>query len=115
MSLQSDLVTTLAGVADGHVYPHIAPEGSAYPLVNYRILNKQPVASISGVVYATQYDVVFECWGTTYAAALSTAESVRTAIEGSALDFYSIAEPGDEYDPPSDAFMEPVYFGFLHT
>lgn len=115
MSLQSDLITVLATVAGGRVYPQIAPENSTYPLVNYRILNKQAVASIAGVVYATQYDVVFECWAATYAAALSTATAVRAAIEGSTLDFYAIPEPGEEYDQQADSFMEPVYYGFLHV
>lgn len=115
MSLQSDLITALAGVASGRVYPQIAPEGSAYPLVNYKVQNKQPVASIGGTTHATQSDVVFECWGNTYASALATANAVRAAIEASTLTWYPIAEPGDEYDATADSYMEPVYYGFMHT
>lgn len=115
MSLQSDLITTLAAVAGGRVHPQIAPEGSAYPLVNYRILNKQPVASIVGTIHATQYDVVFECWGASYSSALSTAAAVKAAIEASALTWYPIATPGEEYDAAADSYMEPVYYGFMHA
>lgn len=114
MSLQSDLITALVAIASGRVYPQIAPEGSAYPLVNYKVLNKQPVAGVDGTTYATQYDVVFECWGATYASALSTAAAVRAAVEASALTWYPIAEPGDEYDATADSYMEPVYYGFMH-
>lgn len=115
MSLQSDLVTALAGVASGRVFPQIAPDGTDYPLVNYRVLNKQPVASTDGITHATQYDVVFECWGATYASALATAAAVRAAIAASLLTFYPIAEPGEDYDAAADSYMEPVYFGFMHT
>lgn len=114
MSLQSDLITALASVAGGRVYPQIAPEGATYPLVNYRILNKEPIVTIHGTVAATEYQVVFECWGTSYSSALSTADAVRTAIVASAaLDHSYIAEPGEEYDGAADSFMEPVYFSFL--
>lgn len=113
MSIHTDIVTALAAVASGRVYPQIAPEGAAYPLVNYRVLNKSPVATIHGAPLATEYQVVFECWGTTYSSALSTAESVRTAIEASGLDYGYVDEPGEEYDASADSFMEPVYFSFL--
>lgn len=115
MSLQSDLITALASVASGRVYPQIAPEGATYPLVNYRVINKEPIVTIDGVVHATDYQVVFECWGATYASALTTAAAVRTAIKASALNYSSIAEPGEDYDATADSYMEPVYFGFLHT
>lgn len=114
MSLQSDIVTALAAVASGRVYPQIAPEGAAYPLVNYRIINKEPIVTIHGTVEATEYQVVFECWGATYSSALSTADAVRAAIvASSALDHSYIPEPGEEYDVAGDSFMEPVYFSFL--
>ena len=115
MSLQSDIVTALAAVASGRVYPQIAPEGATYPLVNYRVINKTPLLSASNVTLATQYQVVFECWGATYASALSTAAAVRSAIAATALNFYAIDEPGEEYEAAADSFMEPVYFGFLHA
>jgi hypothetical protein len=115
MSIQSDIVTALSGVAGGRIYPQIAPEGAAYPLVNYRIINKSPIVTIDGVVHATDYQVVFECWAKNYASALTVADSVRAAIHASGLDFSVIDEPGEDYEPQTDSFMEPVYFEFLHS
>lgn len=115
MSFQSDLITALAGVASGRVYPQIAPEAATYPLVNYRILNKNPITTIDGVVHATDYQVVFECWAKTYAQALSTAETVRAAVIASGLNYSPISEPGEEYEVRADSFMEPVYYEFMHT
>lgn len=115
MSFQSDLMTALASVASGRVYPQAAPENSLYPLVNYRILNKTPIVTIDGMVHATDFQVVFECWAKTYAQALSTAESVRTAVKASSLSYVPISEPGEDYEMSADAYMEPVYFEFMHT
>lgn len=115
MSLQSDLITALSGVASGRVYPQIAPENAVYPLVNYRVLNKSPIVTIDGVVHATDYQVVFECWGATYAAALTLAAAVRAAIVSSGLNYSPIDEPGEDYEAQADSYMEPVYYEFMHT
>ena len=110
MTIQADIVTALAGIASGRVYPQIAPENATYPLVNYRILNKAPITTIHGTTLATDYTVVFECWATTYSGALTLAESVRTAINASTLNKVEADEPGEEYDVQADSFMEPVYY-----
>jgi hypothetical protein len=114
MSFTSDIISALSGVASGRVYPHVAPEGSAYPLVNYRILGAEPIVTIDGTLHATDYQVAFECWGTTYASALDTAAAVRAAIAASSMRYARIAESGEEYDPPADSYMEPVYFEFTY-
>lgn len=115
MSLQAALITALAGVAGGRVYPQMAPENTPYPLVNYRILNREPIASIDGTVIATDYLVVFECWAASYASAMSTSDAVRVAIRASGLVFVDTSEPAAEYDAAADSFMEPVYFQFIHA
>ena len=113
MSIHTDIVTALAGVAGGRIKPNIADPETDYPLVNYRILNKEHVTTIHGTVLATEYQVVFECWAKTYAAALGVADDVRAAIVASALDYSHVDEPGEEFDQAADSFMEPVYFSFL--
>lgn len=115
MSFQSDLVTALAGVAGGRVFPNVADEGTPYPLVNYRILNKSPITTIDGKVHAIDYQVVFECWATNNDSALTTAEAVRTAIRASTLNYTPIEEPGPDYEPQTDSHMEPVYYEFMHV
>ena len=113
MTIQSDIVTALSGVASGRVYPQIAPENATYPLVNYRIINKAPITTIHGTTLATDYTVVFECWATTYAGALSLADSVRSAVSASTLNHVQTDEPGEDYDVQADSYMEPVYYVFL--
>lgn len=115
MTIQSDIVAALAGIAGDRIYAKIAPEDSPYPLVNYRIPNKEPIATIDGITHATKYQIVFECWGKTYQSALDTAASVRAAIQSSTtLKFYPIDEPDDDYDVQTDSYLERVFFGFLY-
>lgn len=114
MSIHTEIKTALAGVAGGRVYPQIAPAEAAYPLVNYKVINKEPTVTIHGTLVCTDYDIVFECWGNTYSSALSTADAVRSAITASALKYSYIAEAGEEFDNSADMYMEPVYFRFLY-
>lgn len=116
MSIQSDIVTALASVAGGRVYPQIAPADAALPFVVYRVLTKNPLGLLTGHGGATQYSVVFECYAETYAAALTLAGQVTTAVEAAAtLTEYREQSPGEEYEPAVNVFMEPVYFGFWHN
>lgn len=114
MSIHTDLVTALASVAGGRVYPQIAPAEATYPLVNYRILNTDRTITLDGAVACTEYQIVFECWAKTYAASISTADAVRAAVIASAaLDHTYIDEPGEDFDSSGDMYMSPVYFSFL--
>lgn len=116
MSLQSDIVTALAAVAGGRVYPQVAPADAALPFVVYRVLSKSPLNLLSGHGGITQYSVIFECYASTYAASLTLAGQVATAIEAAAaLTEYREQSPGEEYEQSVDVFMEPVYFGFWHN
>lgn len=114
MSFESDLIAALGAVAGGRVYPQVAHESEPYPLVNYRILAAEPIATIDGILHAHKYQVAFDCWGENFASALATAEAVRAAVLASSLQFYFIDQPGEEYDLPADSYMKPVYFGFLY-
>ena len=81
MSLQSDIVTALSGVASGRIFPQVAPQESDLPFVVYRLISKDPAQKMNGGAGITNTSVVFDCWAETYAAAIALAESVRTAIE----------------------------------
>jgi len=115
MSLQTDIVTALAGVASGKVYPQFVPADVDPPFVVYRIVAKDPLQTLDGTVHQRNSTAVFEAYADSYAAALALAADVRTAIEGSALTQYEDTAPGEDYVPAVDEFMEPVFYGFWHT
>ena len=115
MSLQSDIVTALASVASGNVYPQFVPADIDPPFVVYRILSKDPLTTLSAGTVETNSVVEFDCYADTYSAALTLAGNVRTAITGSGLTYYESTAPGENYEPDVDIYMEPVFYGFWHT
>jgi len=115
MSLQSDIVTALAAVAGGRVYPQVAEQGAAKPFVVYRILSKDPAQKLGGGAGVTNTSVVFDCWAETYAAAIALAEQVRAALDASSLISYEESASGEDYELETDEFVEPVNYGFWHS
>lgn len=117
MSIQSDIVTALAGVAGGRVYPQAAPQDAALPFVVYRRVAYEPVNLLGGRADNARSTFTFECWGATLDAALTTAAAVVAAIEAAAAlaTRYRVDAPGDEYEPAVDVFMEAVGYSFWHA
>lgn len=117
MTIQEDIVTALASIASGKVYPQAAPHNTAAPFVVYRKVYSDPVMTLAGYEGTTHSGFVFECWDDTYAGAISLADSVRTAIEAAAALKPSYREPADpdEFEPAVDLYVEPVQFSFWHS
>jgi len=114
MSLQSELMIALAAVAGGQIYPQMAPAEIEPPFVVYRILAKEPLGLLSGGAASVRYSIAFECYGTSYQEALTTAAAVSAAIDASDLTTFHEASPGEDYIFDADEFMEPVFVGIWH-
>lgn len=124
MSIQSDIVTALASVVGGRVYPAgEVPEKVPLPLVTFRRTLHAPIMTLTGYEGTTNSVFVFECWGETTAtasakqAALTTAAAVIAAIDGAAgLPLkYRTEVTGEDYDPETLETMEPVSYSFWHA
>jgi hypothetical protein len=119
MSLQTDLIAAFAAVspivAGGRVYPQAAPADAPLPFVIYRITSKDPLTTLNDSETLVNSIVSFESYADDYAEALAVAETVKAAIAASGLTYYKISSPGEDYVPPTDDYMEPVYYGFWHT
>ena len=113
-TFQGDLMTALASVASGQVYPQAAPADAAIPFVVYRILGKETIQTINGDVHQTNYTVAFDSWAGDYSSAVTLSNSVAAAIEASDLVSYRENSPGEEYEPQVDMYVEPVYYGFWY-
>jgi hypothetical protein len=114
MSIQADIYTALSALASGRVYPQAAPAECEMPFIVWRRVSSDPTVTIHGQLLTTRSIFVFECWSDTYLAAINLADQVRDAIAASALESFLEQNPGDEYEPQIDAFMEPVTIGFWH-
>lgn len=126
MSIESDLITALASVASGKVYPEGAvPEDAVPPLVTYRRTLYEPLMAIEGPYGLIHSEFAIECWAAktattnAKAASLTLAIAVRAAVEASAAlktaNRFEIPSSGDQYEPEILEIMEPVFYSFWHT
>lgn len=124
MSIESDLVTALAGVASGNVFPvgEVA-EGTLPPFVAYRCAKRIPVQTLEGVTVIVQSIFIFECWGVKTSsksakkASLDLAADVIAALDADVTIANKFREPvsGEEYDDQVLELMEPVQYSLWHT
>lgn len=112
MSLQSDLITALAAVAGGHVYPQAAPQDADFPFVIYKEIASEPLMTFAGYAGSTKTTVVLDCFATTKAAALALSGAVQTALDASG---FREPQPASDYEAQADVFMESVAYSFWHA
>lgn len=115
MSIQSDIVTALSGVASGNVYPEAAPQLIALPMVIIVRTAREPLALLTGSAGTAKYTFVFECYDKTKAGAITLADSVRAAIVAAISTLntqYEVSVSADQYEAQVNEYMEPVSFSF---
>jgi hypothetical protein len=115
MSLQSDIMTSLASLGENKVWPQAVPEDIPPPFVVYRVVNKSPLTTLDDSEDTINTIISFESYGADYDAALTLAGQVQTAIETSGLVYYKTTSPGEDYIPLIDGYVEPLFFGFWHV
>jgi hypothetical protein len=86
MSVEEDIITRLAAVAGGRVYPSVAPQGVTAPYVVYQITDGETVYAFGGPAPTTQRSVEIQAWATTYSAARVVLDAVTAAMTPHATD-----------------------------
>lgn len=116
MSIETDIVTALASVASGRVYPDAAPQDAALPLVIIKRVSSEPLMTLQGYAGLTKSEFSFECWGSTKSSAVSTRDAVFTAIDAAAgLTIKTREQSGsEEYEPNTDQYAEVAQYSFWH-
>ncbi len=119
MSIQSDIITALSGVAGDRIYPEAAPQDITLPMVIYVRNKRDPLMTLLGATGDVNSDVIFECYAKSKAEALVLADDVRSAIDAaktSTLQIqYEMPVTTENYTPETMEYMEPVGFSFWHT
>lgn len=80
-AVEQGLVTRLASVAGGRIYPRI-PQNPTFPLIRYQRITTQRYQSLSGPVGVTEATIQVDCMADTYAEAKTTADAVRVLLHG---------------------------------
>lgn len=112
MSIESDIVAALTGVAGGRIYPLAAPEKAVKPFVIYKP-QSMPIVAMDGAILGQQAMIVFEAWGESYASALSTANAIQPALVAAGIHGDMIDPPEDGYDPQVDEYVRPMAMIFM--
>lgn len=115
MSLHTELTTLLGNVAGGQYYLQVLPQEYEIPCVVYRVLNKDPLQTLCGNDGKSIYEVVFECIAETFTEAETIEAEIKTILESDeTLTKWEMAAPGEDFEPVTEDFMEPVYYGFFY-
>lgn len=116
MSIQSDVVSELAGICGDRIYPHSAPQDSVFPFVIFRRVSYEQLSTLMGSEGTIKSTFLFECYAKTYIEAIDISEQILSAINA-ATGLNKFIEPfsSEEYIPDVDVFMEPVQISFWHA
>lgn len=112
MTIESDVVTALAGVAGGRIYPIVAPEKAAKPFVVYKA-QVEPITLLNGSVIGHKTILVFEAWGKNYADAVTTCAAIQPALIAAGIYGIPVEPPEDGYDPQVDEYVRPLALSFV--
>jgi len=113
MSLYADLTTLLGDTAQGNFYLQALPQEYELPCVIFRVLHKQPITNLCGNTGEAIYEVVFECIGETFSdAELAEAEVSGILDSDSTLTKWVMDGAGEDFEPVTEDFMQPVFYGF---
>ena len=122
MSIQADIKTALdaaavtAIVGSAGVFTDAAPQDKELPLIVWKRMKFEQVMTLVGPASTANSIYLFECWASTKAAAMALASAVSAAIEAAAslTNKYRLPYEGEEYEPTSDQFCEPIQYSFWH-
>jgi hypothetical protein len=115
MSIETDLYATLTGdstlsvLINSRVYPNLAPEGAARPLVTYQVVSGGREPTIAGTGNAVRKRVQLSCHADLYSTSKTVAAAVIAALEGNG---YCELEY-DMYDPTVQVYTSIVDWSFM--
>lgn len=129
MSIQSEIISALAGVAGDRVFPDSTPESVPAPMVVVKRIGFEPLNVLTGTTGLAKSTFLFTCWGSRLdeprkkgakTIALETAAAVRLAVYGGTSGspfstFFEEAVSGEDFEPETLEVMEPVSFSFWHS
>jgi phosphatidylethanolamine-binding protein (PEBP) family uncharacterized protein len=101
MSLQTDLVTLLAGLFSTRFYPGVAPPKTATPYAVYTRVHAAEQATLDvngGTGNASNTIMQIDVYASTYDAAQASTAAVKTALKGWATE-NTLESEQDMYEP----------------
>jgi len=107
-------VRAIVGNADSpqtsKIYPGIAPESAAIPLIEYNVITDTPFSTVAGTSNAHSESIQFSCHALTYAGAKALADAVHTALEGTGYQTFRT----DSYHPQTKTHSVFLDWSFIY-
>jgi len=82
------LVGTGSSPQQSRIYPGIAPESAALPLIECHVISDTPISTIAGTNDPHSNNYQFSCHAATYDGAQALANAVHDALEGNGYQTY---------------------------
>ena len=98
-----------AHVADGRVFPNIAPNNVQKPYVVYARISSAPENTLADGAPIDNVRLQVDCFDTTYAGAVTLAEAVKAALAASTITHLLLVEQ-DQFEP--EALLHRVILDF---
>ena len=107
--IQQEIFTALSGVAGGRVFPNIAPNDVQKPYVVYARVSSAPDNTLADGAPVENTRLQVDCFDTSYAAAVTLAMAVKTAMKSSPIAHLLLLEQ-DQFEP--EALLHRVILDF---
>ena len=97
---------------ESRIYPSIAPDGAAYPLIEYTVISDAPISTVAGTNDMHRMRIQLSCYGLEhdYDGAKALADAVVAALEGTGYQEFRI----DLYDPATKRHGVHVDWSYLY-
>jgi len=103
------LIGTGSSPQQSRIYPVIAPESAALPLIEYSIVTDEPESTLSGVGDLHRQRIQISCHAMTYDGAQALADAVHDALEGNGYQAYR----SDGYQGPTKSYTVALDWSFI--
>lgn len=103
------LLGTGSSPRQSRIYPGVAPESAALPLVECHRITDEPMSTLTGVGDSHHERWQFSCHATTYTQAQAVADAIHDALEGNGYQQYRT----DLYDPKTKTHSVILDWSFI--
>lgn len=101
--IESSIYSAIKSLAGGRVYPIVLPDTATLPAIVYQRISSVPVTSLDGDSGLDSVRIQISTWSATYKEAKELSQSVRNALNASALKIVT-ENDGDDYEPETKRF-----------
>jgi hypothetical protein len=114
VSLDTDIVEALDGLAAGGIFATLAPQNTPYPFITYQRVGGVPTNTLAGESNGQNARIQFNVWAYTLDEALTIMAALKVIVTTTPFRAVSLGEPVAEYNAPTKGRGARQDFSFWH-